>query len=189
MGFHDSLTGLYNRNYFEQEIIRISTGRNNPVGFVSIDIDGLKLVNDNLGHGAGDAFLTTVGQIIKKSFQHSGIVVRLGGDEFAVLMPVTNASSVQKVCQKLCGQIVDYNMKKSVIPVSVSIGWSVGNLGADKSIHELIEEVDNLMYAEKEGNRLKYAALFIEWLEQYGQNYKSANLGLEKDSESQERLR
>lgn len=189
MGFHDSLTGLYNRNYFEQEIIRISTGRYNPVGFVSIDVDGLKLVNDNLGHGAGDAILATVGQIIKKIFQHSGIVVRLGGDEFAVLMPVTNANSVQQVCQKLYGQIVDYNMKKSIIPVSVSIGWSVGNLGSDKSIHELIEEVDNLMYAEKEGNRLKYAALFKEWLEQYGQNYKSANLGPEKDSESQERLR
>ncbi|MDF2570145.1 MAG: rpfC 2 [Sporomusa sp.] len=177
MGFHDSLTGLYNRNYFEQEINRISTGRYNPIGFISIDVDGLKLVNDNLGHGAGDTLLTTVGQIIKKSFHHGDTAVRLGGDEFAVLMLVTDVLSVQKACQKLGEQIVEYNIKNSTIPVSISIGWSVGNLGCDNSIHEFIEKVDNLMYAEKEGNRLKYAALFKEWLEQYGQNYKRTNFG------------
>ena len=176
MGFRDSLTGLYNRNYFEQEIIRIATGRYNPIGFISIDVDGLKLVNDNLGHGAGDTLLITVGQILKKSFYHSDIVVRLGGDEFAVLMPITDASSVQKACKRLYEQITECNLKNSNIPISVSIGWSVGNLGCDNSIHEFIEEADILMYIEKEGKRLKYAALFQEWLEQFGQNYKRTNV-------------
>ncbi|MBP2627148.1 MAG: rpfC 2 [Firmicutes bacterium] len=176
IGFRDALTGLYNRNYLEQEILQISTGRYNPVGFISIDVDGLKLVNDNLGHGAGDTLLITVGQIIKKCFHHNDSVVRLGGDEFAVLMPVSDVTSVQEACQRLYEQIVEYNMKNSTIPVSISIGWSVGNLSSDNSIYDFIEEADKLMYIEKKGNRLKYVALFKEWLEQYGQNYKKIKL-------------
>jgi len=172
IGFRDALTGLYNRNYFEQEIIRISTGRYNPVGFISIDVDGLKLVNDNLGHGAGDTLLIIVGQMIEKCFNHSDSVVRFGGDEFAVLMTVSDAISVQKACQRLHEQIAEYNMKNSAIPVSISIGWSGGNLGGDNIIYNFIEEADKSMYVEKEGNHLKYAVLFKEWLEKYGQNYK-----------------
>lgn len=169
IGFRDTLTGLYNRNYLEQEIIQLSTGRYNPVGFIAIDVDGLKLVNDSLGHGAGDKLLIIVGQIIKNCFNHSNSVVRLGGDEFAVLMPFSDAIFVQKACQRLHEQIVEYNRKESVIPVSISIGWSVGNVGGENSLYEIIEEADKLMYVEKEGNRLKYAALFEEWLEKYGQ--------------------
>lgn len=172
IGFRDALTGLYNRNYFEQEITWSSTGRYNPVGFIAIDVDGLKLVNDNLGHSAGDILLTTVGQILKKSFQHSDIIVRLGGDEFAVVMPATEALAVQKACQRLYEQLAEYNMKHAAIPVSVSIGWAAGNLDSDNTIHELIEVADKMMYADKEDNRLKYDSLFKEWLEQYGQNYK-----------------
>ena len=176
IGFRDALTGLYNRNYLEQEILRISRGCYNPVGLVSIDVDGLKLVNDNLGHGAGDALLLTVGQMIKKCFQHSDSVVRLGGDEFVVIMPFTDAMSVQKNCEKLYEEILAYNRKHATIPLSLSIGSSVGNLGKNNDIYEIIEEADNLMYVEKEGNRLKYAARFKDWLEQYGQRYKKVNL-------------
>lgn len=176
IGFRDALTGLYNRNYLEQEILRISTGRYNPVGFISIDVDGLKLVNDNLGHGAGDTLLIVVGQIIKECFNPGDSIVRLGGDEFAVLMPVSDAITIQKACQRLHAQVAEYNMKKSVIPVSISIGWSVGNLGDDNSMYEFIEEADKLMYVGKEGKHLKYAALFKEWVEKYGESHKEINI-------------
>ena len=178
IGFRDALTGLYNRNYLEQEIIHISTGRYNPVGFISIDVDGLKLVNDSLGHGAGDTLLIIVGQIIKKCFKNSDIVVRLGGDEFSVLMPASHEIAVQKACQRLCEQIAEYNMNNPTIPVSISVGWSVGNLGAGKSAYELIEEADKLMYVEKDSNHLKYGVVFKAWLEKYKQKDKEVDIHL-----------
>ena len=178
IGFRDALTGLYNRNYLEQEILRISTGRYNPVGFISIDVDGLKLVNDNLGHSAGDKLLIIVGGIIKECFNPSDSIVRLGGDEFAVLMPVSNEITIQKACQRLYEKVAEYNMKNSTIPVSISIGWSVGNLGGDNSVYQFIEEADRLMYAEKEGKHLKYAVLFQEWLKKHGENYKEININM-----------
>lgn len=176
IGFRDALTGLYNRNYLEQEIIEISTERYNPVGFISIDVDGLKLVNDSLGHGAGDTLLIIVGEIIKKCFKRDDSVVRLGGDEFAVLMPVSDEISVKKACQRLCEQVAEYNGKNPAIPVSISIGWSVGNLGGDKSAYELMEEADKVMYVEKENNHLKYAVIFREWLEGYNRRYKGIDI-------------
>jgi len=165
IGFYDSLTGLYNRNYFEQESNRIAAGRYDPVGFVSIDVDGLKVVNDTLGHGAGDALLVTVGKIIKRCFPPTEVTLRFGGDEFAVLMLQTDGAALENVCQRLYQRIDEYNKTNVSVPVSVSVGWAVGNLGSGKSIHELMAEADKMMYVQKEINRLKYDAYFQEWLE------------------------
>ena len=82
-------------------------------------------------------------------------------------MPASHEIAVQKACQRLCEQIAEYNMNNPTIPVSISVGWSVGNLGAGKSAYELIEEADKLMYVEKDSNHLKYGVVFKEWLEKY----------------------
>jgi diguanylate cyclase len=169
ISFHDILTGLYNRNYMEQELIRVSTGQYNPVGFISIDIDGLKLVNDNYGHDAGDTLLITVAQIIKKCFRDSDIVARIGGDEFAALMPLSDAIVVQNVCRKIYEEVAEHNLVNLTIPVSISIGWSVGNPSVMGSINEIIKDADRMMYVEKQGNRLKYSTLFGERSKEYGQ--------------------
>jgi len=170
ISFHDILTGLYNRNYMEQELIRVSTGQYNPVGFISIDIDGLKLVNDNYGHDAGDTLLITVAQIIKKCFHENDIVARIGGDEFAALMPLSDAIVVQNVYRKIYEEVAEHNLVNLTIPVSISIGWSVGNPSVIGSINEIIKDADRMMYVEKQGNRLKYSTLFGERSKEYGQN-------------------
>lgn len=166
IGFHDSLTGLYNRNYFEQEVNRLSAGRCDPVGFITLDVDGLKLVNDTLGHSAGDALLVTVGKIIKRCFPHGDITLRFGGDEFAVLLLKTDAAAVEEACQCLHERIVEYNQTNEMAPVSISTGWAVGNLGGETSIHKLMTEADELMYGQKEVNRANYDARFKAWLAQ-----------------------
>lgn len=170
IGFHDSLTGLYNRNYFEQEVNRLSAGRCDPVGFITLDVDGLKLVNDTLGHSAGDALLVTVGKIIKRCFPHGDITLRFGGDEFAVLLLKTDAVAVEEACPRLHERIVEYNQTNEMAPVSVSTGWAVGNLGGETSIHKLMAEADAQMYVQKEINRTNYEARFKAWLAQREKN-------------------
>lgn len=167
IGFRDSLTGLYNRNYFEQEIKRISTGCSNSIGFISIDVDGLKVVNDNLGHSAGDRLLTTVGKLIKKSFGTKHSVIRFGGDEFIVLLVNEDEEFVEKACQTLKEEIEAYNAKKLAAPISVSLGWAVGKLENSNDIHKFIEVADERMYCEKELNRLRYMTLFEVWRKKY----------------------
>ena len=169
IGFHDVLTGLYNRNYLEHELLRLATGRFNPIGFISIDVDGLKLVNDTCGHTAGDVLLTAVGKMIKECFDHHDLVIRLGGDEFAVVMQMTDDVVVQEACQRVRDKIAAHNRVNSAVPVSVSIGWAIGHAADASSTNAIIKEADTLMYGEKEANRLKYAVLFAERLRQYGQ--------------------
>ena len=169
IGFRDALTGLYNRNYLEHELLRLATGRFNPIGFISIDVDGLKLVNDTCGHDAGDVLLTAVGRMIKECFNHNDLVIRLGGDEFAVVMQMTDGVIVQEACQRVRAKIETHNRVNDAVPLSVSIGWAVGQANDTSSINAIIKEADTLMYGEKEGNRLKYAVLFAERLSQYGQ--------------------
>jgi diguanylate cyclase (GGDEF)-like protein len=169
MSYHDTLTGLYNRNYIKQEIARIATGSHDPVGIISIDVDGLKLVNDNCGHAAGDTLLITVGQIIKNCFRDSDLIARIGGDEFAILLPMSNTASVQSACRRIKEKVVEHNLENLKMPISISIGWSVANPCSSNVVNEKIKEADSLMYMEKQENRLKYASLFKERFEKYGQ--------------------
>lgn len=168
LSFHDSLTGLYNRGFMVEEINRLSTGRFNPVGIVSIDVDGLKLVNDNYGHNAGDNLLIRVSEIIQKNFRESDVVVRNGGDEFAIIMPFCHSDSVKRACDRMRDKINLLNEDESRIPISISIGWCVGEPGVNSSMHEIIKEADKRMYYEKGSNHLKYADIFKEKFEKYG---------------------
>ena len=88
LGSHDALTGLYNRAYLEEEFDRLMLGRSfYPVGVVMVDVDGMKAVNDRLGHEAGDALLQTAAAVLASAFRAEDIVARIGGDEFVVLLP------------------------------------------------------------------------------------------------------
>jgi len=82
LSLHDPLTGLYNRTYFEQELNRLEGGRYHPIGVIVCDVDGLKLINDTLGHDAGDRLLLAAAGVIKDSFRKGDMVARIGGDEF-----------------------------------------------------------------------------------------------------------
>lgn len=168
IGFHDRLTNLYNRNYLEHEKFWLATGRCNPVGFVVIDVDGLKLVNDTCGHNAGDHLLTTVALLIKQCFFDNAVVMRLGGDEFAVLIPFADIATVQGACDDLEQDVQTYNRRTSDVPVSLSIGYAVKSLHGGTSFHDLMEEADLMMYMKKDVNRISYVRQFDEWLDQEG---------------------
>lgn len=89
MSFHDYLTGLYNRAFFEEELKRLDVGRNLPLSVVNGDVNGLKITNDLYGHEKGDELLVKVADILRESFRKSNIISRWGGYEFIILLPKT----------------------------------------------------------------------------------------------------
>ena len=145
---HDSLTGLFNRAYFEQEMRRLGGGRYNPVGIIMCDVDGLKLVNDTLGHDTGDVMLVKAAAIIKHSFRENDMVARIGGDEFVILLPNSELAVVESACSRIRVAISNYNASDPDIPLSISIGFASGSK-TTTSMGDIFKEADNNMYREK----------------------------------------
>lgn len=148
IGMHDALTGLYNRACFEYESLHINEGQQAPVGLIMCDIDGLKIINDTMGHKVGDDMLIAVANILKKSFGERDIVARIGGDEFAVLLPGSSAYEVSEACQRIRDNVGKYNEMNSGLPLSVSLGFAAG-INSSADIVSLFKEADNNMYKEK----------------------------------------
>ena len=121
LSYHDQLTGLYNRHFFEEEIKRLDVEQNLPISIAMIDVNGLKLTNDAFGHEAGDSILRGVSTVLKSECRSDDIISRIGGDEFVVLLPRTNHKEAETVVKRIYKAIENENMDNVVL--SVSIGW------------------------------------------------------------------
>ena len=148
---HEPLTGLYNRGYYEEEIRRLDTGRQSPVGAIVIDIDRLKAVNDQYGHSAGDELLVAFAKVLQSEFRSGDVVARLGGDEFGILLPLSNMKTVEKAVKRIDKTVAQYNQKNPHIPIYYSVGCCTTEDG--KSVLEAINHADALMYKDKAGKK------------------------------------
>lgn len=148
MSIHDAPTGLYNRNYFEHTLDEYRNQAITGVGIVICDIDGLKLVNDTLGHAEGDNYLKTVAKILGDCFGQDNVVARIGGDEFAVLIKHTTTEELSVIELEIDKLLTVINAEERILPVSMSLGYAVGN-GDQNNLRELMKIADNLMYREK----------------------------------------
>lgn len=148
MGFRDSLTGLYNRNFFEEEMKRFSDGRQSPIGIIVCDIDGLKLINDTMGHQFGDEVVIDIANILKNNFRDSDIIARIGGDEFAILLPRVDQSITEKLLQRMRQGVEDHNKVKPSFPISLSMGYAVSTQ-QPADMQELFRKADDYMYRDK----------------------------------------
>ena len=151
VSLHDALTQLYNRNYFEEEMKRLDRRRAGAVAIVVFDLDGLKMVNDTLGHEQGDRMLVVAARVLRGAFRVGDVVARIGGDEFAAL--------VEDASEKLLGQIRErirlateqanrQQPDEVALPVSLSMGYALSS-GLDTPMRELFRQADNSMYREK----------------------------------------
>ncbi|TEB12711.1 bifunctional diguanylate cyclase/phosphohydrolase [Pelotomaculum propionicicum] len=147
LSFHDHLTCLYNRAFFEEQMQRFAGARFSPVSIIVCDVDGLKFVNDTLGHELGDALLVAAANIIKSSFDESDVVARTGGDEFAILLPNCDEKAAKKACDRITAELKSYNRENNELPLSISIGSATSC--NQSSMNDLFKEADNNMYREK----------------------------------------
>ncbi|EGO63993.1 diguanylate cyclase domain-containing protein [Acetonema longum] len=148
LSLHDSLTGLYNRAYFQQEMRRLAGGRQLPVGIVVCDVDGLKLINDTLGHEHGDTLIIAVARILTECFRDSDVVARIGGDEFAILLPRISSSVLERICRRIQDREAVYNKLNPSIPLGLSVGYAISDVDA-VDMNNLFQQADNAMYRHK----------------------------------------
>ncbi len=148
---HDTLTGLYNRTRFEEEVSRLTNGRMNSIGVIMIDIDGLKKVNDRDGHAAGDKLIVRAAEAMLKTFRNDDMIARIGGDEFAALLPAIDLVALEKRRSNLLSYLRTINRDPSEPLVELSIGLALASSSSE--IRLALARADSLMYAEKRQHR------------------------------------
>jgi len=148
---HDSLTKIYNRSFFEEELCRLEHSRLFPVSIIMLDVDGLKVINDNYGHAAGDEMLYKIAQILLKSFRSEDIIARIGGDEFAVLLPLSDELAAQKGLERISHSLEISNKKNPRYTLDISIGTSTCQ--SPCSLSKALKEADDRMYLQKRAKK------------------------------------
>lgn len=157
---HDTLTGLRSRAFCKLEIEHIEQNEIRPVTVISVDITGLKMVNDYLGHARGDELLTAAATLMRSSLRRSDCIGRIGGDEFLILLPGCDDGKGRKVLKKLATAFDAYNRDHhSSLPVFAAMGMaSAANM--EQSVSELMARADEEMYRNKKRDRqIAHAAL------------------------------
>lgn len=159
MAFKDELTGLFNRRHFlqvlESEVVKAQRS-GQPLALLTIDLDGLKIINDEHGHGAGDVVLAGIGRVIANQIRSEDVPARLGGDEFGIVMPGTDKRGAFALARRLWAELESvpmYQREEKTIMVTVSIGVA-GYPWGGESVEEMMQWADADMYANKISQKL-----------------------------------
>lgn len=149
LSYHDALTGLYNRAFFDEELRRLNTDRQLPISVIMGDVNGLKLANDVFGHAEGDRVLITIARIMAQSTRSDDILARIGGDEFCILLPKTSSAAAQNICRRILRKCREYGLRNDVItPPSISMGVAT-KTDAAEPITDTLKTAEQLMYKRK----------------------------------------
>jgi diguanylate cyclase (GGDEF)-like protein/PAS domain S-box-containing protein len=146
ISFHDEVTGLYNRAFFEEEIRRVDTERELPVSIIMGDVNNLKLSNDVFGHDEGDKLLKAIAAICRAACRKNDIIARWGGDEFAIILPETPhavAGEVRDRIKQTAGETAG-----TAIPPSIALGIATKE-HKEHNIYQTIRQAEERMYRNK----------------------------------------
>ncbi len=154
---HDPLTKLANRRLFQQSLeqaFALLAGNQTPFALLSVDLDGFKDVNDNLGHAAGDALLRDVAHRLSRTCEEATLIARLGGDEFAVLL---SSAGIQERAALMAGEIINaLSLPVRLEGHSIYIGATIGIALAPRDGRDsetLLRHVDHALYRGKRSRR------------------------------------
>jgi diguanylate cyclase (GGDEF)-like protein/PAS domain S-box-containing protein len=146
LSYHDQLTGLYNRRYFELELKRVDVVPNLPLSIIYADVNGLKIINDAFGHESGDKIIQQVSEILTSFSRSSDIVARVGGDEFVLLLPQTDEKETERIVEQFREKTNElYYMD---IELSISFGWDT-KLEESQSARDVMRNAEDIMYQKK----------------------------------------
>ncbi|HYA69495.1 MAG TPA: EAL domain-containing protein, partial [Acidimicrobiales bacterium] len=156
MAWHDALTGLPNRRLFEdrvnQQLLRARRS-GGPVCLFFVDLDRFKVVNDTLGHAAGDELIRQVGRRLVETVRAQDTVARLGGDEFAILLPDLAGADASELARRTLEALErPFVVEQSELQVTGSIGIASSPLHGE-TYHELVVNADTAMYTSKSSGR------------------------------------
>lgn len=149
---HDTLTGLRSRAFCNLEMEHIEQNEIRPVSIISVDITGLKMINDYLGHARGDELLTQAATLMRGALRRSDCIGRVGGDEFIIILPGCDHAKGEKVFQKLEKAFADYNSSASHLPVFAAMGLATAS-SKDQSLASALALADEEMYRNKREHR------------------------------------
>ncbi len=158
---HDSLTGLYNRMYFENQLKLIDHQDNYPISILIGDVDGLKLTNDIFGHDEGDLLIKTAAESFLKICREDDLIARTGGDEFALVLKHTDIDTAQNIASRI--KEAFSNVQFSAFKGSISLGCAIKNK-SNQSIIEVMKLAEEHMYIDKTLNSKKLNSDTIEHL-------------------------
>ncbi len=160
LSYHDQLTGLYNRRFYEEELRRLDTERNLPLSLILADVNGLKLTNDAFGHLAGDQLLIRTSGILKRECRSDDIIARIGGDEFIFLLPQTEYAEAQDMILRMKKTLKEESDGKIVL--SVAFGTAT-KIAPEQTTESIFIDAENSMYRQKlsESNSVRSEAIKI----------------------------
>ncbi len=143
---YDTLTGLFNRKHYEEEIINIDKEKNYPLSIIVADINGLKLINDAFGNYSGDKVLIDAAEVFLRHSKNDDFVARIGGDEFIIIMPNTNKIEAEKRVDKMLNTCKTYEHKS--YPLSISFGIDTKSTDS-VDFKDLYRSAEDSMYRMK----------------------------------------
>lgn len=145
----DTFTGMRNRNAYEVDLNNLNArGNLNGIGVILADINGLKEVNDRLGHGAGDHYIELVAQAIHQTKPNTMVGYRTGGDEFVIFVKETTPEDLEKFTQIFSSRVKSQK-KYDTMRCSVACGYTIFDPNTDKNLEDTVKRADELMYSEK----------------------------------------
>jgi diguanylate cyclase (GGDEF)-like protein len=149
----DELTQLKNRRgFFElgEQALQTARREQQTMALFFMDLNGLKQINDNLGHLTGDEALRDTANVLRNTFRGSDIVARIGGDEFVALAHLHSELDVETLCARLREHLRDFNAARTrPYEVDLSIGATLVDDPADQNLEEFIARADEAMYRDK----------------------------------------
>jgi diguanylate cyclase (GGDEF)-like protein/PAS domain S-box-containing protein len=164
--YYDSVTGIYNRKYYEEELKRLDTARQLPLSIIVGDVNRLKLTNDIFGHHQGDDLLKEIAGIIDYCTRSEDVIARWGGDEFGILLPQTNLAATKKVVARIKDACQQSDFKP-ILP-NIALGLATKEQ-ADTNVKEVFNEAEAKMYQDKESEKIasedRVLSNLLEYLE------------------------
>ncbi|WP_042273149.1 sensor domain-containing diguanylate cyclase/phosphohydrolase [[Clostridium] dakarense] len=163
LSYTDALTGLYNRAYFDEKIEELVQSGKFPIGIMIGDVNGLKIINDTIGHLEGDELLKAISRKLKEVFDEKGFIFRWGGDEFVILIPSTSNGECDKLMEKMNSICRSYEGDK--FKLSMSMGFSILNNENDK-VDKVLGDAEDKLYRQKILNRKSFRSSILHTLKE-----------------------